>query len=36
MKSPRRRKFTLPGLYDILLLLAVLAFVAAVVMYAMR
>ncbi len=33
---PRRRKFTLPGLYDILLLLAVLAFVVAVVIYAMR
>ena len=33
---PRRRKFTLPGLYDLLLLLAVLAFVAAVVIYAMR
>ncbi len=36
VKSPRRRKFTLPGLYDLLLLLAVLAFVAAVVIYAMR
>ena len=33
---PRRRKFTLPGLYDLLLLLAVLAFVVAVVIYAMR
>jgi len=36
VKSPRRRKFTLPGLYDILLLLAVLAFVVAVVIYATR
>ncbi|MCK4323219.1 MAG: response regulator [Armatimonadetes bacterium] len=33
---PHRRKFTLPGLYDLLLLLAVLAFVVAVVIYAMR
>lgn len=33
---PRRRKFTMPGLYDLLLLLAVLAFVVAVVIYAMR
>ena len=33
---PRGRKFTLPGRYDLLLLLAVLAFVVAVVIYAMR
>jgi len=33
---PRGRKFALPGLYDLLLLLAVLAFVVAVVIYAMR
>ena len=33
---PHRRKFTMPGLYDLLLLLAVLAFVVAVVIYAVR